>query len=230
MSCGSPLGDLFYLADRLLEGSEGRAGPLPAAAWSPPPPAALATRPDFQGRGPSAEVLRAQLYQMYGEGEINQAVFAALRPLAERGRLRPADLAVHRARARKRPGDGDDAPVASALRGVRSRMAQLAEARAGSERVLVDLESRLAGLDERMLAKEQAARDALAVGRDEQTARYRLAEKAEFASSRDRLAAQVQALRADVARLDDLQVQLENKAAELEAVLARSRVAEEMLK
>ena len=221
MSCGSPLGDLFYLADRLLEGSEGRGGPLREAAF--------AARPGFQGPGPSAEALRAQLYQMYGEGEISEAVFAALRPLAERGRLRPADLAVHRARVRRRPGDAADAPVASALRGIRSRLAQLAKARASSERVLVDVESRLAGLDERMLGKEQAARDALAVGQDEQTARSRLAEKAEFASSRERLTTQVQALRADLARLDDLRVHLENKAVELDAVLARSRVAEEML-
>ena len=227
MSCGSPLGDLFYLADRLLES---RVSDREACRVIAPHDAALATRPDFQGSGPSAEALRAELYQMYGEGEIGEVVFTALRPLAERGRLRPADLAVHRARARRRPGDGDDAPLTNALRGVRSRLAQLAEARTGSEKVLAGLETRLAGLDERMLGKEQAARDALVGGQDEQTARSRLAEKAEFASSRDRLAAQVQALRADLARLDDLRLQLETKAAELEAVQARTRLAEEVLK
>ena len=40
---------------------------------------------------------------------------------------------------------------------------------------------------------------------------------------------QAEALRADLARLADLRAQLEDKAAELEAVQARSRLAEEVL-
>lgn len=229
MLCGSPLGELLYLADRLLDGSQRRAGRL-LEADGPPLSSAPVARLSLQTGGFGADALRAELYQMYGEGGIGEAVFAALRPLAERGQLRPADLAVHRARARRRPRGADDAPVAMALSGIRSRLAQLAEARTGSEQVLAGLEARLAGLDERMIRKEQAARAALAVGQDEQTARSRLAEKAEFASSRDRLTAQVQALRADVDLLDDLRLQLETKTAELEAVRARKRLAEEVLK
>ena len=224
MSCGSPLGDLFYLADRLL---------YPVASDGCRVSDVTLWRGAHITRHPSPatpDALRAELYQLYGEGQIGEEVFTALRALAEQGRLRPADLAVHRARARRRSGGNDDAPVANALRGVRSRLAQLAQARAGSEKVLADLEARLTALDERMIDKEQAARDALAVGQDEQTARSRLAEKAGFAGSRDRLTDQVQALRADLARLDDLRLQLESKAAELEAVQARQRLAEEVLK
>ncbi len=139
MWCGSPLGDLFYLADRLLEGSEGHARPLAEAESAPTPLVALAARPGLQARGPGAEDLRAQLYRMYGEGQIGEEVFTALRPLAEQGRLRPADLAVHRARARRRSAGGEDAPVANALRGIRSRLTQLSQARSSSERVLADL-------------------------------------------------------------------------------------------
>lgn len=211
MSCGLPLGDLFCLADSLL--------------YPHPGIAALPSRSSTMGEG-----VRAQLYQMYGDGQIGEEVFTALRALADRGQLRPADLAVHCAHARRRPANGDEAAVVNALRGVRSRLAQLAQARLASEKVLADMEARLAGLDERIAGKEQGARAALAVERDETAARQRLAEKVEFTSDRDRLAAQTRALRADLARLDDLRAQLENKAAELEAVQARSRLAEEVLK
>ena len=214
MSCGSPLGDLFYLADTLLYRSH----------YS----SSRAVRERGLG-GEGDEGLRAQLYQMYGEGQISEEVFTALRALADRGQLRPADLAVHRARARRRPDGHSDVEVTNALRGIRSRLAQLAQARAASEKVLANLEARLSGLEDRVVGKEQAARDALAE-RDETAARQRLAEKAEFASSRDRLTVQAQALCTDLARLDDLRTQLEAKAAELEAMQARIRLSEEVLK
>ncbi|MBI4768906.1 MAG: hypothetical protein HY784_00465 [Chloroflexi bacterium] len=213
MGCGSPLGDLFYLADSLLE-------PYPHPHPLPLPRSGGGERGVGVGVG-----LRAQLYQMYGDGEIGEEVFTALRALADRGQLRPADLAVHRARARQRPAERGDVEVTNALRGIRSRLAGLAQARAASEKVLADLKARLAGLDERAAGKEQAARDALAVGQDESAARLRLAEKAELARSRDRLATQAEALRADLARLDNLRAQLEARAAELEAVRARGELA-----
>ncbi|HLE29154.1 MAG TPA: hypothetical protein VI793_13600 [Anaerolineales bacterium] len=216
MSCGSPLGDLFYLADRLLYPHPDIAAPLPSHT-------------SLMAEGPGVGV-RAALYRMYGEGQISEEVFTALRTLADRDQLRPADLAVHRARARRRPDGHSDVEAMNALRGIRSRLAHLAQARAASEKVLANMEARVAGLGERIVGKEQAARDAVAVESDETAARSRLAEKAEFASSRDRLAAQAQALRADLARLDDLRAQLEAKAAELEAIQARIRLSEEVLK
>jgi len=218
MGCGLPLGDLFYLADSLLYAPQG--------FTTPPLLQNFAT-----GEGPGVEV-RAQLYQMYGQGQIAEEVFTALRALADKGQLRPADLAVHRARARRITVDTGHGGVeiTNALRGLRSRLAQLAQARAASEKVLANLEARLAGLDERAVGKEQAARDALTVGQDETAARQRLAEKGELTRSRDRLATQAEALRADLARLDDLRAQLEDKAAELEAVQARDRLNEEVLK
>jgi hypothetical protein len=165
---------------------------------------------------------------MYGEGQISEEIFTALRTLADRGQLRPADLAVHRARARHRSAGHGDPVTENALRGIRSRLIQLGQARAASAKVLADLEARLLDIDRRVADKEQAAREL--VEHDEEFARQRLAEKAELGLSRDRLAAQAQALRADLSRLDDLRAQLEAKSAELEVVQARSRLNEEMLK
>lgn len=220
MSCGSPLGDLFYLADTLLYRSYN--SPLP-----------------LNGRGNEAytgqsrsdergEDLRARLYRMYGESQINEEVFTALRSLADCGQLRPADLAVHQAHARRGQESHDDAAISNAQRGIRSRLTQLAQVRASAAKVLVDLETRLAELDGRMAGKEQAAREN--IERDEQTARLRLSEKTELADSRSRLSAQAQALRSELTRLDDLHTQLDAKSAELEAAQARSRLNAEMIK
>jgi len=212
MGCGSPLGDLFYLADTLLYRTYD----------SPLLPS---------GRGPGYEgdaSLRARLYQMYGDGQISEEVFTALRTLADRGQLRPADLAVHRARAQHRSVEHGDPVTANALRGIRSRLTQLAQVRAASEKVLADLEAQLLDINQRMDDKEQAARRI--IERDEESARQRLAEKAELGLSRDRLAPQVDALQTDLSRLEDLRAQLEAKSIELEAVQARGRLNEEMLK
>jgi chromosome segregation ATPase len=178
--------------------------------------------------GEGNQSLRARLYRMHGEGQISEEVFDALRVLADRGQLRPADLAVHLARARRGGSEGGDAAIGNALRGIRSRHAKLVQARVGTEKVLADLEAHLSELDECMAAKQQAARQS--VTQNEETARQRLAEKAELAGSRQRLAAQAQALRADLARLYELNLQLEAKSAELEAVQARHRLGAEMIK
>ena len=215
MSCGSPLGELFYLADSLLDRGTYNGWRVASDATD--------TAPHTPPNG-----LFPQLYQMYGEGQISEEVFTALRTLADRGQLRPADLAVHRARAQTRSAGHNDPVVANALRGIRSRLAQLAQARTASEKVLADLEFRLSDIDQRVTAKEQAAREI--VERDEESARQRLAEKAELGLSRGRLTAQAQALRADLIRLDDLRAQLEAKSVELEAIQARSRLNEEVLK
>lgn len=68
LGCGSLLGDLFYLADALLD------CPSPAAGE----------------RGLGGDGLRTELYQMYGEGQIAEVVFTALRALADREVLRLA--------------------------------------------------------------------------------------------------------------------------------------------
>lgn len=208
MGCGSALGDLFYLADALAYRTYDSC--LPPDRW--------------RTGGGDNESLRTRLYQMHGEGQIGEEVFNALEALAERGQLRPADLAVHLARARRGGSAGGDVAIENALRGIRSRHAKLEQARVGSEKVLADLEARLSELDERIQAKEQAARQSVA--QNEETARRRLAEKADLASSRSRLATQAQALRVDLARLEELNLQLEGKSAELEAVQARSVAAQ----
>lgn len=215
MGCGLPLGDLFYLADSLLDrGLNNGSG--------------VASDITFSARRTPPDDLRAQLYQMYGEGLISGEVFTAFRTLADRGQLRPADLAVHRTRAQHRPAAHEDPRAANAMRGIRGRLTQLVEARAASEKVLGDLEARLLDIDQRATDKERAAREL--IESDENSARQRLTEKAELSLSRDRLAAQAQALRADLTRLDDLRAQLEAKFLELETVQARSRLNEEMLK
>ena len=215
MGCGLPLGDLFYLADSLLDRGLNNGS-------------VVASDITFSARRTPPDDSSARLYQMYGEGLISGEVFTAFRTLADRGQLRPADLAVHRARAQHRPAAHEDPRAANAMRGIRSRLTQMAQVRAASEKVLMDLESRLLEIDQRVADKEQAAREI--IGSDEVSARQRLAEKAELTSSRDRLTTQAQGLRADLRSLDDLRAQLEAKFLELETVQARSRLNEEMLK
>ncbi len=212
MGCGSPLGDLFYLADTLLYRSQVSA--LPSASEDSSTPSA-------------GQVLRGQLYRMYAEGQIDEEVFAALRALADGGQLRAADLAVHRVNARRRDTDSrGDPQVSNALRGIHSRLTGLNETRRASEKVLADLQSRLTDLDRRIAEKEARAR--ASVQTDEPSARARLTEKVELAASRERLASQAEQLRADLSRLDDVCAQLEAKQSELEAVQARDRVAQEV--
>jgi hypothetical protein len=204
LGCGPGLGNLFHLADRLLEDNRAHRGSALGAT-----PVARPSRPD----------LTQQLYDMYGRGELSEAAFGALKPLAERRVLRPADLAVHRLKARRRgprPGGGE---TATALRQVRARLMQLGEAREASSRALADLEAQMAELAERATGKEQAAREQVTT--DEAATRRALTEKAALEASHERLAAQAAALRDDLARLDDLRAQLEAKATELEAVGAR---------
>ncbi len=215
MGCGSVLGDLFYLTDSLLQQESDN-------GWR------VASDATFSARHTPSEDLRTQLYRMYGEGEISEEVYVALRTLADRAQLRPADLAVHRAHAQHRSMGQGDPVTANALYGIRSRLTQLAQARASSEKVLADLEARLSDIGQRAADKEQAAREI--VERDEDSARQHLAEKAELSLSRDRLAAQAEALRTDLGRLENLRAQLETKSIELEAVQARNRLNEEMLK
>ncbi len=211
MGCGSGLGDLFCIADNLLQSPRA----LAAAPWQPARPLDSAQ---------SGEGLLSHLYKMHGEGQISEEVFTALRDLADRGQLRPADLAVHQARARRRPTHLKDMETENALRGIRSRLDQLAGVRKGSEKVMSELQSRITDVDGRMSSKASAARGAVGEG-DEQDARRRLTEKAQLSSSRDRLAKQLQLLKEDLAHLDDLTAQLQNKAVEIEAVRARGDLA-----
>lgn len=205
MGCGSILGDLFYLADSLLVS----------------PHTQIPPQIDFRGGN---EGLHAQLYRMYGEGLISDEIFNTLRTLADEGKLRPIDLAVHRAKVSRRATRKVDPEVQNALRGVHSRLTQLAETRANSEKVLKDLETRLASLDEVVAAKKQKARQAIGEN-NEDIARRHLSEKTDLIENQTRLAAQVQALRGDLARLAHLRTQLEIKAVELEAVRSREEMA-----
>jgi len=211
MGCGSVLGDLLYLADSW------RLSPGPGAAFRP-----QASRP-LVSAWPAGDLL-SDLYNMHGEGQISEEAFIALRALADRGQLRPADLAVHRARGQRRPVHRVGLQVENALRAIRSRLGQLAGAREGSETVLSDLQARIADMDRRMTGKLNTARGAVGEG-DEQAARRRLTEKAQLSSSRDRLTKQLQLLKEDLAQLDELTAQLQNKAVELEAVRARGDLA-----
>lgn len=220
IGCGSGLYDLFYLTDTLIRDNRAHRDHLQAA------PAVLGPVTGSRA-GESTQALVDQLCEMAGRGQLSNETFEALKALADRGQLRLADLAVHRVRAGRQASRGSrtdtDAKRAATLRQVRARLAQLDEARASSVAVLADLESRLDRLTSQIEAKEQAARDQVAT--DEAAARRRLTEKAALAESRHRLNEQAQALRDDLARLDEMRLQLADRAAELEAVLARSEIA-----
>ena len=211
MGCGSMLGDLFYLADHLVQPSRGPA----ASPWQAPSPAE-STR--------SGEDLLSDLYRLLGEGQISQEVFSSLRALADRGQLRRVDVAVHQARGRRRNVHREDTGTQNALQGIRLRQQNLAEARKESERVLTNLRGRIADIDERMAGKENIAREAVGEG-DDQIARRRLTEKAQLSSLRDRLHKQLQRLAEDLGRLDEVRAELEAREVELEAVRAREGLA-----
>ena len=211
MGCGSMLGDLFCLADHLIEPSRRPA----ASPWQAPFPA---------GSTRSGEDLLSDLYRMLGEGQISQEVFSSLRDLADRGQLRRVDVAVHQARGRRRNVYREDTGTQNALQGIRLRQQNLAEARKESERVLTNLRGRIADIDERMAGKENIAREAVGEG-DDQIARRRLTEKAQLSSLRDRLHKQLQRLTEDLGRLDEVRAELEAREVELEAVRAREGLA-----
>ena len=211
MGCGSMLGDLFYLADHLVQPSRGPA----ASPWQAPFPA---------GSTRSGEDLLSDLYRMLGEGQISQEVFSSLRDLADRGQLRRVDVAVHQARGRRRSVHREDTGTQNALQGIRLRRQNLAGVREESERVMSNLVGRIADIDERMAAKENFAREAVGEG-DDQAARRRLTEKAQLSSLRDRLHKQVQMLTEDLGRLDEVRAKLEAREVELEAVRAREGLA-----
>ena len=208
LGCGPGLSHLFRLADRLLE--DNRAHVQSALTADP------VTRP-------ARRDLTQQLYDIYGRGQLSEAAFAALKSLAERGALRPADLAVHSARAWRRRGRPEGNETAAAMRKVKARLMHLEQAGQASLQTLANLEARMAGLAERVTHREQAARKLVAT--DEEAARRLLIEKTELEASRERLAGQAQALRGDLTRLGDLRAQLEAKASELEAVEAREELA-----
>ncbi|GIK38942.1 MAG: hypothetical protein BroJett011_27750 [Chloroflexota bacterium] len=218
IGCGSGLYDLFYLTDTLIQDNRAHRDHLQAA------PAVLGPTTGSRA-GESTQALVDQLYELAGRGQLSNETFEALKTLADRGQLRPADLAVHQVRAGRQGHHrtGTDAKRAAALRQVKARLAQLDEARESSAAVLVDLESRLDRLASQIAAKEQAARDQVAT--DETAARRALTKKAALTDSHHRLDEQAQALRDDLARLDEMRLQLEDRAAELEAVLARSEIA-----
>ena len=211
MGCGSMLGDLFYLADHLVQPSRGPA----ASPWQAPFPA---------GSTRSSEDLLSDLYRMLGEGQISQEVFSSLRDLAGRGLLRRVDVAVHQARGRRRSVHREDTGTQNALQGIRLRRQNLAGVREESERVMSNLRGRIADIDERMAGKENIARQAVGEG-DDQAARRRLTEKAQLSSLRDRLHKQLQMLTEDLGRLDEVRAELEGRAVELEAVRTREGLA-----
>ena len=211
MGCGSMLGDLFCLADHLVQPSRGPA----ASPWQAPFPA---------GSTWSGEDLLSDLYRMLGEGRITQEVFSSLRDLADRGQLRRVDVAVHQARAQRRTVHRGDTDTRNALQGISLRQQRLVEAREESERVMSNLRGRIADIDERMAGKENIARQAVGEG-DDQAARRRLTEKAQLSSLRERLHKQLQMLTEDLGRLDEVRAELEAREVELEAVRAREGLA-----
>jgi len=216
IGCGAGLYDLFYLTDMLIRDNRVHRDHVQAA------PAVLGLATSSRARE-STKALVDQLHEMAGRGQLSDEAFEALKSLADRDQLRPADLAVHRVRARRQGHRRTDTEEAAALRQVQARLAQLDEARESSSGALADLESRLDRLASQIEAKEQAARDRVAT--DEAAARRALTEKAALVDSHRRLNEQAQALRDDLTRLEEMRLQLADRAAELEAVLARSEIA-----
>lgn len=216
MGCGPDVFRLFDLADTLVRDNRSRR----YAAYRP------VGRP--QPSGPSPQ---EQLYDMYGRGELDEQTFDDLKDLAARGQLRPVDLAVlryeRRQKTRTRPPASEEEV---AIRQLRARIAQLEGAREESARVLASLQAKIEDVKARAQKREEAARQAVVSdpstgsGRRETLARRYLTEKQELLKTQARLEEQAQALRDDLARLDELKGELEAKVTELEALRSRQEI------
>ncbi len=210
MGCGPDLFRLFDLADDLVRENRSRRS---AVAGRP----ATAT--------PAGPSLREELYEMFGRGEIDERTFRQLKELADRGELRPVDLAVLRFERQRRtaPLRTEEGEEAAALRQLRARIAQLEGAREASLRTLEELRAQIADVQARADRREEAAR--LAVAADEALARRYLQERQVLLETQERLEAQARALEEDLEKLEALKAQLEARVAELEALQARQALS-----
>ncbi len=205
MVCGPDILRLIDVADRMLQRH---------TAYAPPPAPAQRTSGGDAWR---------QLIDLYEQGAIDDDTFQRLKSLAERGQLRPVDVAVLRYEARQqaaaaRPSREEE----EGLRLLKARRARLLTARRASEQTLSKVEAQIADLDARIQEKESAARAVIAT--DEDKARRFLEEKHLFEESRARLEEQAQALREDIRALDDVLAQVEAKIVELEAMQSRATI------
>ncbi len=209
MRCGPDVFRLFDLADALVRDNRSRRYEAYRPVGIPQP------------TGPS---LQEQLYDMYGRGELDEKTFNDLKDLAARGQLRPVDLAVlryeRRQKAKARPPESEEE---IATRQLRARIGQLEGAREESAQVLASLEEKIGTLEAKAAQREKAAREVVVL--DEARARQYLTEKQELEETQERLESQAQALRDDLARLDELRGKLETKVTELEAVRSRQELS-----
>lgn len=205
MVCGPDILHLLDVADRTLQRH---------TAYAPPPTLA---------RRVSGGDAWRQLLDLYEQGSIDEATFQQLKPLAERGQLRPVDVAVLQYEARHhgkrlRPSVEEE----EALRLLKARRARLLAARRTSEQTLNKVEQQIADLEKRIQEKEGTAR--AVVVRDEEQARQLLHEKHLFEESKARLEEQARALREDIQALDDVVAQVDAKIVELEAMQSRASI------
>ena len=208
MGCGPDVFRLFDLADTLVRDNRSRRYEAYRPVGLPQP------------SGPS---LQEQIYDMYGRGELDEQTFSELKDLAARGQLRPVDLAVLRyerhQKSRARPPASEEEV---AIRQLKARIAQLEGAREESSQVLAALQEKAEDVKARAQKREDAARQAVAM--DEALARRHLMEKQKLVETQTHLEEQAQALRDDLARLDELQGELEAKVMELEALRSRQEI------
>ncbi len=207
MMCGPDVGRLIAIADQLLQHHEKQ------HVTSPSPSTV---------RPPAGEELWARVMRLYEQGDIDEATLQKYRALAERGALRAVDVAVLQYEVRQRRRAAPLSEEEQALRQLRTRRARLEAVRRSTERTLEHLLAQIRSLDERIAAKEQAARDAVA--HDEEQARRYVEEKLALSATREHLQRQAAALQADLDTLKDVLLQIEAQIAALEAVQQRAEV------
>ena len=220
MGCGSILGDLFVLTDSLIERQH------PDSARRQGKYTLSSRRHQHQSTQRPEEDLLSELNVMYAKGQIGKEVYRELKTLALQGQLRRSDLLVHQTRSLSSDYYGKNKEIWDTIKGINTRLTQLQMIRKDLNATLDNLAFRMKDLQERINEKESAARHAASENDD--LARERLLEKAEFQTSYERLQAQAVSLKKDLAELDDLQAQLEAKKSELKAVLTRASVTEQI--
>ncbi len=206
MGCGPDVGRLIALADQLIQ------------QHHPP------TQPTKGHMEHTATVddLWARVVRLYEEGWIDEVTFNRFRALADRGVLRPVDVAVLQYETQRRAQQRRPSREEKTLRQLRARRARLVTVQQRSQETLARLMAHLQTLEHRIAAKEAAARDALPD--NEAEARRYLEEKVALTAARDKLRQQIQALEADLTTLEDVILQIDTQMAALDAALHRVEV------
>jgi len=180
---------------------------------------------------PPEPSITQEIKLMYARGDIDSASYHRLLEMARSGELTWDDLSELSARgaaataARPAPQPKErDADIVRSLNKLYAHRSAIEKSRKENEEILARLEADAVRLREQAETARQKA-DAVA-GSDESSARAYLAVRQDALERVAALEDRITALRQDLARLSDLEVELATREAELKALESRSKLAD----